>query len=237
MKKCMYVICKTWAEETITFAKWLELLQSDEFKWCQVHADLQNRFFQIPQILDIKITRVDPDCFDDVKKFIALHADTYVAGVNITAEKFFARYTSSDIPVQEITSNRIAVCDYDQFVAFVKFLLWTGQLRNELIKEIKERKKNQIEKTGLNTTDDVLIYDINGIKYLVEGGKTYYRIERICDAFFVDPCEYLCWDISEIGKMTSCIMQGKSYIFGSKEKRNQNYWIKDDETMKEVFMS
>ena len=81
------------------------------------------------------------------------------------------------------------------------------------------------------------IYDIDGIKYLVEGGKTYYRIERICDAFFVDPAEYLEWDISEVGKMTSCIMQGKTYVFGSKEKCNQNYWIKDDETMEEVFGS
>lgn len=235
MKKCMYVICKSWAEETVMFAKWLELLQSDEFKWCQAHANLQGRLFQIPQMFDIKITSIDPDCFNGMETFIMLHADTYVAGANITAEKFFERYSNPDTPIQEIMSNGIAVCDYDQFVAFVKFLLWTGQLRNELIKEIKERKKNQIEGAGAN--DNVSIYDINGIEYLVEGGKTYYRIERICDAFFVDPVEYFCWDISEVGKITSCIMQGKTYVFGSKEKCNRNYWIKDDETMEEAFGS
>ncbi len=211
MKKCMYVICKSWAEETVMFAKWLELLQSDEFKWCQAHANLQNRLFQIPQMFDIKITSIDPGCFEYIQRFIMLHDDTYVAGANITAEKFVERYSNPDTPIQEIMSNGIAVCDYDQFVAFVKFLLWTGQLRNELIGEIKEQKLNQIEKTGASANDDVSIYDIDGIKYLVEGGKTYYRIERICDAFFVDPAEYLEWDISEVGKMTSCIMQGKTY--------------------------
>lgn len=235
MKKIFYIICRTWGEETIMFAKWLELLQSKEFSWLNFTADLELRYFQIPGLFNIKVVRVSPDDITEVKDFVKLRENTYVAGAGITADKFFARYHNSvENIVTTLADRKIVTLDYEQLIAFVKFLLWTEQLRRNILDEIKKRKEKEPTAYG---SDGPRIESFNGIKYLINEYKLYTRIERIHDAFFVDPCEYFQYTIEALGQMTADINKGYDYVFEKSEPKhkNKNFWIKDDETMQEVF--
>ena len=235
MKKVFYILCHTLGEETIMFAKWLELLQSKEFSWLNFTADLNLRFFQIPGLFDIKIQRLNPDDQEEFRKFVTIHEYTYVAGAGITADKFFVRYSNCiENIVSRLAHHKIVTLDYEQIIAFVKFLLWTEQLRNNILGEIKKRnEKEPIE----SKSNKPRIETFDGVKYLIDKRNCYTRIERIHDAFFVDPCEYFQYTVEALGQMTAAINKGYDYVFEKIEPKhkNKNFWIKDDETMQEVF--
>lgn len=235
MKKVFYILCHTWGEETIMFAKWLELLQSKEFSWLNFTADLNIRCFQIPGLFDIKIQRLNPDDQEEFRKFVTIHEYTYVAGAGITADKFFVRYSNCiENIVSRLAHHKIVTLDYEQLIAFVKFLLWTEQLRNNILGEIKKRnEKEPIE----SKSNKPRIETFDGVKYLIDKRNCYTRIERIHDAFFVDPCEYFQYTVEALGQMTADINKGYDYVFEKIEPKhkNKNFWIKDDETMQEVF--